>query len=77
MLDSLPANLMAELRGLVGEEAAIYEPTVHSFRRIALQHQLGKPETTGGEGGPKSILDEGGMKWSLETVGFTRLIKLN
>lgn len=68
---------MTELRGLVGEEAAIYEPTVHSLRRTALQHQLGKPDTTDGEGGFKSILDEDGMKWSLETVGFTHLIRLN
>jgi hypothetical protein len=62
---------MAELRGLVGEEAAIYEPTVHSLRRLALQRQLGKPKSKDREGKSKSILDEDGGKWTLDVVSLT------
>lgn len=68
MLNSLPAALITEIRGLVGEEAAIYEPTVHSLRRIALQHQFGQKAVETKDGGLKSLLDEDGGKWSLDTV---------
>lgn len=66
---------MAELRGLVGEEAAIYEPTIHSLRRLALQRQLGKHKAKNEEIESKSPLDEDWGKWSLESVSITNLIK--
>jgi hypothetical protein len=70
ILASLPANLVAELRGLVGEKAALYEPTIHSLRRIALQRQLGKPETQGGEESSMSPEDEDWGKWTVDAVSI-------
>lgn len=67
---------MAELRGLVGEKAALYEPTIHSLRRMALQRQLGKPETQDGEENSMSPEDEDWGKWTVDTVSIT-LLKLD
>uniref|UniRef100_A0A093XHD2 Serine/threonine-protein kinase/endoribonuclease IRE2 n=1 Tax=Talaromyces marneffei PM1 TaxID=1077442 RepID=A0A093XHD2_TALMA len=71
ILESLPANLMAELRGLVGEEPAIYEPVVHTIRRLTLQRQLGELETKDGEEGGKSPLDRYGGKYTLDALRTT------
>lgn len=71
ILESLPTNLMAELRGLVGEKAAMYEPTIHSLRRIALQRQLGKPNSKDEEGESMSPRHEDWGKWTVETVSIT------
>lgn len=76
ILGSLPANLVAELRGLVGEKAALFEPTIHSLRRIALQRQLGKPETQDGEENSMSAEDEDWGKWTVDAVRIA-LFKLD
>lgn len=77
VLESLPANLMAELRGLVGEEAAFYEPVVHSMRRLDLKRQLGKPKTKDDKEDSRSHLDDDWDKWSFDTVSITHLIPLD
>lgn len=68
---------MAELRGLVGKDAAIYEPLVHSMRRLALQRQLEKPKIKDDQEDSKPHLNEDWDKWSLETVSTTHLIRLD
>lgn len=74
VLESLPANLMAELRGLVGEEAEIYEPVIHSVRRVDLKRQLGKPKIKDEKEDSKSRVDDDWDKWNLDAVSITPFI---